>query len=129
VPAWTALVTVALVAEYYLFTLPIYAARRSTGIRAPAMQGHPDLDRAIRVHLNTLEKLLIVFPTLWIAAWTVGDLPAAVSGAAWGVSRVIYAVGYLRSARGRTLGALLGDVVEVGLLGLAGYGVVALLSS
>ena len=122
-PPWTALVTVVLVAEYYAFAGLVYLARRRTGIRAPAMVGDPGLERAIRVHLNTLEKLAIVVPTLWITAWSVGDGPAALAGAGWGASRLVYAAGYLRSARGRTLGAIIGDVFEIGLLALATYGV------
>jgi glutathione S-transferase len=124
-PSWTALVTVVLVAQYYAFTVPIYAARRRSGIRAPAMVGDTGLERAIRVHLNTLEKLAIVFPTLWITAWSVGDAPAAIAGAGWGASRIVYAAGYLRSARWRTPGAILGDVFEIGLLVLATYGLLA----
>ena len=123
-PAWTALVTVLIVAEYYAFTLPVLLARRRTGIRAPAMSGHPDLDRAIRVHLNTHEKLMVVLPLLWVAAFTVGDRPAAIAAAAWAATRLVYAVGYLRSARGRTLGSLLGDVFEFALLGMALVGAV-----
>ena len=124
-PSWTALVTVVLIVEYYALTVPIYAARRRCGIRPPAMVGDPGLERAVRVHLNTLEKLAIVFPTLWITAWSVGDGPAAVAGAGWGASRIVYAAGYLRSARGRTFGAILGDVFEIGLVALSTYGIVS----
>jgi hypothetical protein len=121
-PAWTALVTVVLVAEYYSFARLVALARRRTGIKAPAMVGDPALERTIRVHLNTLEKLAVVMPTLWIAAGTVGDLPAAAIGGAWGATRIVYAIGYLRSPRGRWAGAILGDACEILLVVLAGYG-------
>lgn len=122
-PHWTALMTVVIVAEYYCFSFLVFAARRRTGIWPPAMVGAPELERAVRVHLNTLEKLVVVLPCAWIATWTVGDLPAGAAAGAWALTRLVYAVGYLRSAGGRTLGAVLGDVVEVTLIGMAAYGV------
>lgn len=122
--AWTMLATVVIAVEYWAFSLPVVLARRRTGIRPPAMSGHPDLDRAMRVHLNTLEKLGLVLPTMWVAAMTVGDVPAGVAGLAWAATRVVFAVGYLRSASGRTAGALLGDVPEFSLAGMALFGAV-----
>jgi glutathione S-transferase len=108
-PPFTAIVTVAIVIEYWAFAGLVTIARYRTGIRAPAMVGHPDLEHAIRVHLNTLEKLAIV-------------VPAAATAAAWAATRILYAVGYLHSPRGRTVGAILGDVCEAVLVALAGYG-------
>lgn len=124
-PYWTALTTLVIVAEYYCFSFLVFAARRRTGIWPPAMVGAPELERAVRVHLNTLEKLVVVVPCAWIVAWTLGDVPAGAAAGAWAVTRLIYAVGYLRSAAGRTLGAVLGDAVEVGVIGMAVYGVLS----
>lgn len=122
-PPWTALATLVIVIEYYSFAGIVALYRRRTGIQAPAMVGHPDLERAIRVHLNTLEKLAVLLPAMWITAWLSDDRRAATLGAAWAATRVLYAVGYLRSPRGRALGSVLGDLVEVTLLVMAGIGV------
>lgn len=123
-PPWTTLVTVALIVEYWAFSGLVAVARRETGIKAPQMTGHPKLDRVQRIHLNTLEKLAMILPTLWIAALTVDDRTAAACGLGWLVSRVIFAAGYWRDAKSRTAGSLLGDVFEVALVGLAAYGAV-----
>jgi uncharacterized membrane protein YecN with MAPEG domain len=125
-PPWTTLVTVLLVIEYHAFVIPIIVERRRTKISPPAMTGDPRLERAIRVHLNTLEKLAFVLPTLWIAALIIGDVPAAAAGGAWGLTRVVYAIGYIRGAKGRALGAISGDVAEFALEIMALWGAVSL---
>ena len=43
-------------------------ARAKYGVLAPAMTGHPDFERANRVHMNTLENLIIFIPAVWIFA-------------------------------------------------------------
>ncbi len=42
-------------------------ARSATKIAAPATSGHPTLDRAYRVQMNTVEQAVVFFPLLWIA--------------------------------------------------------------
>ena len=37
-----------------------------SGIDAPAMTGHPEFERAVRAHANTLEWLPIFLPSLWL---------------------------------------------------------------
>ena len=130
VPGWTALVTVLLVLEYAAFSGVVAIARRRTGIRAPAMSGAPLLDHAVRVHLNTLEKLAMVLPLLWISALTVSDRLAAALAFGWLLTRIGYAIGYMIRPRLRTYGAIAGDVFEGSLALMALYGaIVTLLGS
>src|SRR5215471_12156754 len=42
--------------------------RAKYGIQAPACAGHPDFERAFRMHANTLENLVLFIPLLWLAA-------------------------------------------------------------
>lgn len=122
-PVWSALATLLLLGQYGVFALLVGRARRRTGVHAPTMTGPPELERAIRVHLNTLEMLAIVLPLTWIAAFFYGDVPAAAAAAAFAVSRVAFAVGYLEHPKKRVVGALAGDVCIVLLVGLVVAGV------
>jgi glutathione S-transferase len=80
-------------------------------ISAPAMVGHPELERAIRVHYNTLESLPSLFIALWIATlfFHPGSMPvlawlAPLLGVVWIVGRVIYMRGYMQAPEKRSLG-------------------------
>jgi len=45
-------------------------------IEAPAVVGHPQVERAHRTHINTVEKLVLMIPFLWIASvFYGGQLP------------------------------------------------------
>jgi len=101
-------------------------ARGKTRINAPAVTGHPTLDRAYRVQLNTVEQAIMFFPLLWLAtryfhglAW----LPA-VFGLVWVLGRVIYLVGYMSAPEKRSAGFLISLVSTVGLLVLSIVGIV-----
>jgi uncharacterized MAPEG superfamily protein len=100
-------------------------ARGKTRINAPAVTGHPTLDRAYRVQLNTVEQAIMFFPLLWLAtryfhglAW----LPAAF-GLVWVLGRVIYLVGYMSAPEKRSAGFLISLVSTVGLLVLSIVGI------
>jgi len=101
-------------------------ARGKTRINAPAVAGHPTLERAYRVQLNTVEQAIMFFPLLWLAtryfhglAW----LPAAF-GLVWVLGRVIYLVGYMSAPEKRSAGFLISLVSTVGLLVLSIVGIV-----
>ena len=66
-------------------------------IAAPAVAGHPQFERAHRIHLNTVENLALMIPFLWIAsAFYGGQLPFWF-GLLWVVSRILYAIGYAQA--------------------------------
>ena len=75
------------------------AARSQHGIKAPAISGHPDFERAWRVQMNTLEAAVMFLPSLWLAT-RYGGQPwlAGVVGLLWILSRTWYAVAYQRDA-------------------------------
>ena len=54
--------------EYIVMGALVGRARAKHGIHAPAMTGHPDFERANRVHVNTLENLIIFIPAVWLFA-------------------------------------------------------------
>lgn len=91
---WTALVTLGAVALYFAMSVRVGFARGRTGIKAPATTGHPDFERASRIHLNTLEGIPVFLPPLWLAAAYVDDRLAAAVGLVWIVGRFLYMRAY-----------------------------------
>src|SRR5688572_8286418 len=91
-------------------------ARAKHGIRAPAMMGHPDFERANRVHVNTLENLIIFIPAVWIFATYVSASWAAGLGFVFVAARAAYAVGYLKAAEKRGIGAGITGIVNIVLV-------------
>ena len=110
--------------EYVAMAALVGRAREKFGILAPTMTGHPEFERVIRVHLNTLENLIIFVPAVWIFASYVSALWAAILGFVFVVARAVYAIGYLRAAEKRSIGAAITGLVDLvlvvgGLIGLA----------
>ena len=103
---WTALVTLLAVIFYFYTGLRVGSARQKYGIKAPAITGNPDFERAFRVQMNTLEWMPIFLPALWLFAAYVGDIAAAAIGVVWIVGRFLYLTGYSEAAakRGRGFG-------------------------
>jgi glutathione S-transferase len=107
-------------------------ARGRTGIAAPAMTGHPDLERHVRVHLNTLESLPIYLASLWLFTLVYptvpfNDLIAAGLGLVWIVGRLMYAMGYVKDPGARSMGFLVqGLAIVVLLLGALAKAVMVL---
>lgn len=110
--------------EYIVMAALVGRARGKYGIRAPAMTGHPEFERANRVHVNTLENLIIFVPAVWIFATYVSAAWAAGLGAVFVIARALYAVGYLQAAEKRGVGAGVTGIVNIvlvvgGLVGIA----------
>lgn len=110
--------------EYIVMAGLVGRARAKYGIAAPAMTGHPAFERANRVHVNTLENLIIFVPAVWIFATYTSELYAAILGGLFVVGRALYAVGYLSAAEKRGVGAGITGIVNIvlvvgGLIGIA----------
>jgi glutathione S-transferase len=102
--------------EYVVMGALVGRARGKYGVHAPAMTGHPAFERANRVHVNTLENLIIFIPALWIFATYVSASWAAGLGFVFVAARAIYAVGYLKAAEKRGIGAGITGIVNVVLV-------------
>jgi glutathione S-transferase len=121
---YTALVTIAAVICTFVLSARVGAARAKLGVAAPAMSGQPDFDKSFRIHMNTVEQLVLFVPMLWLAVAVVGDLWAAEIGAIWIVGRVIYTVGYSKEAAKRGPGFLLTILPTAVLTVIALWGVI-----
>lgn len=102
-----AIVTLLSVLTYLTMGIRVGAARRKSGIPAPAMTGDPELERTIRAHYNTLEWLPVYLAGLWLFAIYWNDLVAAAVGGVWIVGRILYVRGYIIHESKRETGFLI----------------------
>ena len=99
--------------------------RSRHGVKAPAITGAPEFERAYRVQMNTLEQFVLFLPLLWVAT----VLPIMVAylapalGLIWVVGRVIYMKGYMADPAKRSLGFNIGAAAVLGLLVLSIIGI------
>jgi glutathione S-transferase len=122
---WTATVTL-LIGFFYFYTgFRVGNLRARHGVRAPAVTGHPEFERAYRVQLNTLEQMGIVLPFLWVAAfYPIGwAWLAPLVGLVWVISRIIYLAGYMADPDKRLAGAMIGGVCNMVLFIIAAIGI------
>ena len=92
-------------------------------IEAPATVGHPEFERAFRIHSNTVENLVLFVPLLWVASIFYGGVIPFWLGIAWIISRLIYTWGYSqKNTQMRGPGAGLGFLSLLGLLVLSAIG-------
>lgn len=120
---WIMLVTLLALLLLFVVTLNVGRARVKSGIKPPQMSGDPDFERAVRVHQNTLEQIVIFLPALWIFATVFTPIYATILGAIWIVGRILYAWGYYQAAEKRgpgfgistlaTIVLLLGSIIGV----------------
>lgn len=97
-------------------SLQVARTRGKAGISPPAMTGEPIFERAVRVHINTLEWLPIFLTALWLFAIYWNELVAAGLGAVWIVGRLIYSAGYMTDPAKRSTGFLIQFVATAVLL-------------
>jgi len=117
----TALATLLALAFYFFTCINVSRSRTKTGVKVPAMSGHPDFERAFRIQMNTLEWMPIFLPSLWLFAIYISDAIAAVIGIVWIVGRIAYFIGYSQAAAKRGPGfaiqAMAAIALWVGALG------------
>ena len=114
-PHLTTLVTLLAVGLYFYTAIRVGQARVRTGVKAPAMTGHPDFERASRVQMNTLEWMPILLPAMWLAAFYISDLVAAAGGVVWIIGRILYVIGYSQAAEKRGPGFGVQAIAALGL--------------
>src|SRR5689334_3370377 len=90
----TAAVTILAVVISLAFAIRVARARRETKIDAPAMTGHPKLEKALRVQGNTVEQMMLFLPALWLAALYFQGWAPPILGLIWCLGRILYAFVY-----------------------------------
>ena len=126
---WTALISILALLVYFAMGLQVARARGKSGIDAPTMTGDPLLERAVRVHINTLEWLPLFLTGLWLFAFYWNELVAAGLGLVWIIGRLVYSAGYMVDPGKRSTGFLIqfvaAAVLLVGALGKIIYSLAA----
>jgi uncharacterized membrane protein YecN with MAPEG domain len=118
---------------YFYTVINVGRARGISKIAAPAMTGHPQLERAVRVQANTLEWLPIFLVSLWLFDLFIprpfGALIAAALGVVWIFGRFLYLTGYMADPAKRSAGFLTQTsscaVLLIGALGGAVWSLIA----
>jgi glutathione S-transferase len=101
---YVVIVTVVALLQFIYLGLMVGRARAKYGIHAPATSGHEMFDRCFRVHVNTLEQLVVFLPTLWIFAHFISPIWGAGFGVVFIIGRAVYALAYQRDPKSRSLG-------------------------
>ena len=104
---YTVLITIAALVYTFILGGRVGIRRLKLGVDAPAISGQPEFDVAFRIHMNTIEQLVLFIPMLWIAVTVIGDIWAAAIGAVWIVGRMIYAAGYTADVNKRRPGMII----------------------
>jgi glutathione S-transferase len=125
--AYSAAATCAMLVLYFLFTMNVGRLRGRHNIDAPAITGHPEFERAFRVQANTLERLIVALPALWIYAHTLSPKWAVAAAAVWVAGRIVYAFCYMKEPNWRGPGMLITFAAELWLLVGAVWGTARLL--
>ena len=116
-----AIVTVLALIQFFLFSYLVGVQRGKHGVKAPAMSGHPEFERALRIQQNTMEQLIVFIPSLWMFANYVRPDIAAGLGLIFVIGRQIYRAAYIADPSKRTLGFATGALSMLILL-LGGIG-------
>ena len=102
-----AFATLACLLFYFSTGIVVARSRLAHGLAAPAMHGHPIVERALRVQGNSLEWLVIFLPSLWLFCAFYDPRIGAAAAAVWVSGRVLYMLGYLRDVAARGPGFLI----------------------
>jgi glutathione S-transferase len=111
-----ALVILLALVEYMVLGMLVARARAKYGVKAPAISGPEGFDRTFRVQQNTLEGLVIFLPGLWLFGLYVSPTWSAGLGLLGIVGRALYAVGYIKAAEKREVGAGIVGIVNIVLV-------------
>jgi uncharacterized membrane protein YecN with MAPEG domain len=98
-------------------------------VNAPAVHGDPVFERYYRVHMNTLESLVLFLPSLFLFAYFVNENIAALLGVVFIIGRLLYARAYIKNPESRGVGYLLtflpSVILALGALVAAGMSLLA----
>ncbi|MGC3981817.1 MAG: MAPEG family protein [Steroidobacteraceae bacterium] len=125
--AWVQLVTLLAGVQFLWLGLLVARARMRYGVVAPATAGNEMFERYHRVHMNTLETLVVFLPALWIAAQYWSPRWMAALGAIYLVGRMLYLQGYVADPKGRHIGYAVTVLPVIALILIGLYGAIGTL--
>lgn len=122
-PLTTLAILIALLVYFGLGAV-VGMARGKFNVPAPQSSGHPEFDKRNRVHMNTLEQLVIFVPAAVLAAPVLGDPITAMIALLWSVGRLLYARAYYGDPAKRSLGFALTMLPSLVLIVAAAWGAI-----
>ncbi|HVP83162.1 MAG TPA: MAPEG family protein [Rhizomicrobium sp.] len=122
----SAIVTILAILLYTFMMIRVGQMRGKHGVTAPATTGHPEFERAFRIHYNTLESLTVFMALLWLATIYFHMLPwlPALVGLIWVIGRFLYMTGYMADPSKRGTGFTIATLSQLALLIIAVIGIV-----
>jgi glutathione S-transferase len=114
--AYVLLVIVLALLQFVLFGFAVGRARGKYGIHAPAVSGNEHFERYFRVHMNTLEQLIVFLPAVWLFAQFVSPLWAAGLGGVYLLGRMLFFLSYVKDPKSRGLGFALSSLPSMIML-------------
>jgi len=114
----TVIVTILALMQFTLFGIQVGSMRAKHSVKAPAVTGHDEFERMNRVHINTLEQLIVFIPALWMHALYANTNPlwGALIGLVYIIGRFIYRAAYLKDPASRSPGFTLSFLPSAVLL-------------
>jgi glutathione S-transferase len=116
--AWVILVTVLALIQFIFFGVLVSVGRIKHGVQPPSMTGPAAFEALVRVHLNTLERLMLFIPLLWMAALFWSPQWAALAGVFFLVGRFMYWRAYVKDPASRQPGNIV-SMLAIAVLLLA----------
>jgi uncharacterized MAPEG superfamily protein len=104
------IVIVLALAEFFYFGLAVGKARGRYNIPAPATTGNEMFERYFRVHMNTLELLVMFIPSVLLFGRYLNPYLAAGLGAVFLIGRLVYLFAYVKDPKKREVGFALSMV-------------------
>jgi glutathione S-transferase len=91
-------------AQFFYFSLLVGKARSKYNVHAPAVVGNEVFERYFRVHMNTLELLVMFIPSILLFSLYLRPDVAAGIGVIYLIGRMIYLYAYVKEPKSRSLG-------------------------
>lgn len=104
---YTSLMTVLVVIFTFWLSANAGALRGKNKLAPPAMTGSAEYEIANRIHVNTIEVMVLLIPLTWLTAAHLGDIWGAIAGLVWLLGRVLYRQAMLTDPSTRTTGMII----------------------
>jgi uncharacterized MAPEG superfamily protein len=90
--------------EFFYFSLLVGRARGRYNVPAPATTGNEIFERYFRVHMNTLELLIMFIPSILLFGLYFSPYVAAGLGVIYLIGRLVYLSAYVKEPKKREVG-------------------------
>jgi glutathione S-transferase len=90
--------------EFFYFSLQVGKARGRYNVPAPATTGNEIFERYFRVHMNTLELLVMFVPSVLLFGLYLNPYVAAGLGVVYVIGRLVYLFAYVKEPKKREVG-------------------------